>query len=115
MILPISDFAKCEVSGFIPNFTIAEIVTAANIYHAIFSIYSNVMPCRNVADCYEGVNNDWTNYHDKERNGKPWIVTEKFIQKIEELIREDRRRWDLRKKCVQKLIELYIMKRFLNF
>jgi hypothetical protein len=77
--------------GFsIIQFLYAKGETAAEIRHLVSVYGEDVMNRQNVANCHEfavGRNN----VHDEIRGGRPSVVTDELVQKIDENIHPDRR------------------------
>jgi transposase len=91
MAVSIQNLAKCEVRALI-RFLHAKGETAAEIHHQLLSVYGeDIMNRQNVAKwCrkFEAVGSD---VHDEIKSGRPSVVTDEIIQKIDENIRADRR------------------------
>jgi transposase len=83
--------AKCEVRAVI-RFLTAKQYSAAAIHRQLCAVYGpSVMS--------EGVVREWvrsfkggrTNIHDKDRSGRPSVVTNELVQKIDGKVRDNRR------------------------
>ncbi|KAG8222726.1 hypothetical protein J437_LFUL008121 [Ladona fulva] len=91
MCAAIKNPAKCKVRAVIRVFT-AKQYSAAAIHRELCAVYGpNVMS--------EGVVHEWVrlfksgreNIHDEERSGRPSLVTDELIQKIDGKVPENRR------------------------
>lgn len=91
MSAAIENPAKCEVRAVI-RFLLAQNVSAADIHRQLCTVYGpNVMS--------EGVVRQWvrffksgrTNIHDEERSGRPSVVSNDLVKKVDEKVRENRR------------------------
>lgn len=79
------------------KFLAHEGVLACDIRRRLVSAYGpDLMNCQNVAKrvrvSRSVVRRVSTNVHDKEKSGRPFLVSDDFIQKVDQIIREDRRR-----------------------
>lgn len=81
--------AKCEVRAVI-RFLMAKYLPASSIHRELCAVYGQIMS--------EGVVRRWvrvfksgrTNIHDEGRSGRPSVVTDELVQRIDEKIRENR-------------------------
>ncbi|KMQ86065.1 hypothetical protein RF55_15067 [Lasius niger] len=88
MAVSIPNPAKCEIRSAI-RFFCAKEENAAEI-HCQLVYGEDVMNRQNVAKWCREFKAGRSNVHDEERSGRPSVVTDKLIQKIEEKIHFDR-------------------------
>lgn len=89
--ISISEYSKCEVRGVI-RFLAHEGVIPAEIHHRLVQAYGpDVMNRQNVAKWVREFREGRSSVHDEERSGRPSVVTDGFVQEVDQLIREDRR------------------------
>lgn len=81
--------ATCEVWSVI-GFLNAKGDTSAEIYRQIVGVYGDVMNKRNVAKWCHEFTTRRTDIHDKQRTGKPSLITDDLVQKVEDEICADR-------------------------
>jgi transposase len=83
--------AKCEVRAVI-RFLHSKGEIAAEIHRQLVSVYGEVVMNRqNVAKWSREFEAERNDVHNEIRSGRPSVVTEKIIKKIDENIRADRR------------------------
>jgi histone-lysine N-methyltransferase SETMAR len=91
MAVLIPNPAKCEVRSLI-CFLSAKGDTPAEIHRQLISVYGeDIMNRQNMAKWYHEFTAGRRDVHDDKRSGRPSVVTDCFIQKIEEKIHADRR------------------------
>lgn len=62
---------------------------SANIHHQIVSVYGDMVSRDKIAVSYREFKDGRTNSHSSQRNRRPSIVTEEFVEKLKWLIHED--------------------------
>lgn len=83
--------AKCEPRAVI-RFLLAEGITPTEIFSRIKTVYGEgVMNRTSVFKWCREFSGGRTHVHDEQRSGRPSILTDELVQKIEETVREDRR------------------------
>jgi [histone H3]-lysine36 N-dimethyltransferase SETMAR len=83
--------AKCEVRSVI-RFFVAKQYSAAEIHRELCTVYGpNVMSAGVVREWVRAFKSGRTNVHDEERSGRPSVVTDDLVGKIDEKIRDNRR------------------------
>jgi transposase len=85
----IPNLAKCEVHSVI-RFLNAKGEAPAEIHRQIVSVYGDVMNRQNVAKWCPEFNAGRTDVHDEQRTGRPSLINDNLVQKVEENIRADR-------------------------
>ncbi|GBN53302.1 hypothetical protein AVEN_246402-1 [Araneus ventricosus] len=91
MFKTIADPADCEVRSVI-RFLNANNVKQTEIQHQLLEIYSeNVMTDGMVRKWVRQFNDGRTNVHDEARSGRPFVVNDGLVAKVNEKIRENRR------------------------
>ncbi|GBL97841.1 hypothetical protein AVEN_231988-1 [Araneus ventricosus] len=91
MFKTIADPADCEVRSVI-RFLKANSVKQAEIHRQLVEIYGeNVMTDGRVRRWVRQFNDGRTNVHDKARSGRPSVVNDGLVAKVNEKIRENRR------------------------
>ncbi|GBM71214.1 hypothetical protein AVEN_48587-1 [Araneus ventricosus] len=91
MFKTISDPADCEVHPVI-RFLNAKKVKPAEIQRQLVEIYGeNVMTDGMVRKWVRQFNDGRTNVHDEARSGRPSVVNDGLVAKVNEKIRENRR------------------------
>ncbi|GBO36525.1 hypothetical protein AVEN_38937-1 [Araneus ventricosus] len=91
MFKTISDPADCEVRSVI-RFWNAKNVKPAEIHRQLLDIYGeNVMTDGMVRKWVRQFNDGLTNVHDEARSGRPSVVNDGLVAKVNEKIRENRR------------------------
>ncbi|GBM80130.1 hypothetical protein AVEN_265372-1 [Araneus ventricosus] len=91
MFKTIADPADCEVRSVI-RFLNAKKVKPAEIHHQVVEIYGeNVMTDGMVRKWVRQFNDGRTNVHDEARSGRPSVVEDGLVTKVNEKIRENRR------------------------
>ncbi|GBN20318.1 hypothetical protein AVEN_97476-1 [Araneus ventricosus] len=91
MFKTVADPADCEVCSVI-RFLNAKKVKPAEIHRQLVEIYGeNVMTDVMVRKWVWQFNDGRTNVHDKARNGRPSVVNDGLVAKVNEKIRENRR------------------------
>jgi hypothetical protein len=91
MAVSIQNPAKFDVRAVI-RFLHAKGETAAEIHRLLVSVYGeDVMKRQNVAKWCREFEAGKSDVHDEIRSGRPSVVTDLIIQKIDENIRADRR------------------------
>ncbi|GBM23173.1 hypothetical protein AVEN_147087-1 [Araneus ventricosus] len=91
MFKKISDPADCEVRSVI-RFLNAKKVKAAEIPRQLVEIYGeNVMTDGMIRKRVRQFNDGRTNVHDEARRGRPSVVNDGLVTKVNEKIRENRR------------------------
>ncbi|GBN00424.1 hypothetical protein AVEN_8979-1 [Araneus ventricosus] len=90
MFKTISDPADCEVHSVI-RFSNAKKVKPAEIHHQLVEIYGeNVMTDGMVRKWVRQFNDGRTNVHNEARCGRPSVVNDGLVAKVNEKIRENR-------------------------
>ncbi|GBN58203.1 hypothetical protein AVEN_24301-1 [Araneus ventricosus] len=90
MFKTIADPADCEVSSVI-RFLNANNVKQAGIHRQLVDIYGeNVMTDGMVRKWVRQYNDGRTNVHDEARSGRPSVVNDGLVEKVNEKIRESR-------------------------
>lgn len=88
---PIENPADCEIRGVI-RFLSAKGVKAAEIHRQISEVYGeNIMSDGMVRKWVRAFKDGRQNVHDEERHGRPSVITEDLVQKVDEKVRENRR------------------------
>ncbi|GBM88276.1 hypothetical protein AVEN_179762-1 [Araneus ventricosus] len=91
MFRPIADPAECEVRSVI-RFMNAKKVKPAEIHRQLLEIYGeNVMSDGMVRKWVRQFNDGLTNVHDETRSGRPSVVNDGLVAKVNEKIHENRR------------------------
>ncbi|GBN17846.1 hypothetical protein AVEN_240781-1 [Araneus ventricosus] len=91
MLKTIADPADCEVSSVI-RFLNANNVKQDETHRQLVQIYGeNVMTDGMVRKWVRQYNDGRTNVHDEARSGRPSVVNEGLVAKVNEKIRENRR------------------------
>ncbi|GBL93465.1 hypothetical protein AVEN_59668-1 [Araneus ventricosus] len=91
MFKTIADPADCEVRSVI-RFLNANNVKPAEIHRQLVEIYGeNVITDRMVRKWVRQFNDGCTNVHDEARSGRPSVVNDGLVAKVNEKIRENRR------------------------
>ncbi|GBN03244.1 hypothetical protein AVEN_229023-1 [Araneus ventricosus] len=91
MFKTIADPADCEVRSVI-RFLNAKKVKPAEIHRQLVEIYGeNVMTDGMARKWVRQYNNGRINFHDEERSGRPSVVNDGLVAKVNEKIRENRR------------------------
>lgn len=91
MCAAISNPATCEVRSVI-RFLLAKNEKPIEIHRQLCEVYGNdVMNESSVRKWCIRFKNGRTNVHDEERNGRPSIVTDDLLAKVDEKIRQNRR------------------------
>ncbi|GBM10369.1 hypothetical protein AVEN_169661-1 [Araneus ventricosus] len=91
MLKTIADPADCEVRSVI-RFLNAKKVKPAEIHRQLVKIYGeNVMTDGMVRKWVRQFNDGRTNVHDEARSGRPSVVSDGLVAKMNEKIRENRR------------------------
>ncbi|GBM24044.1 hypothetical protein AVEN_34001-1 [Araneus ventricosus] len=91
MFKTIADPADCEVRSVI-RFLNAKKVKPAEIHRQLVEIYGeNVMTDGMVRKWVRQFNDGHTNVHDEARSGRPSVVNDGLVAKVNEKIRENRR------------------------
>ncbi|GBN51456.1 hypothetical protein AVEN_106234-1 [Araneus ventricosus] len=91
MFKTIADPADCEVRSVI-RFLNAINVEQAEIHRQLVEIYSeNVMTDGMVRKWVRQFNDGRTNVHDEARSGRPSVISDGLVAKVNEKIRENRR------------------------
>jgi len=83
--------ADCEIRSVI-RFLNAGNVLPSEIHHQICQVYSgNAMSDRMVKKCVRMFNEGRENVHDEARSGRPSLVNDDLLRKVNERARDDRR------------------------
>ncbi|GBN05015.1 hypothetical protein AVEN_164093-1 [Araneus ventricosus] len=91
MFKTIADPADCEVRSVI-RFLNAKNVKQAEIHRQVVEIYGeDVITDRMVRKWVRQFNDGRTNVHDEARSGRPSVVNDGLVTKVNEKIRENRR------------------------
>ncbi|GBN45960.1 hypothetical protein AVEN_111483-1 [Araneus ventricosus] len=91
MFKTIADPADCEMRSVI-RFLNAKKVKPAESHPQLVEIYGeNVMTDGMVRKCVRQFNDGSINVHDKARSGRPFVVNDGLVAKVNEKIRENRR------------------------
>ncbi|GBN93450.1 hypothetical protein AVEN_182407-1 [Araneus ventricosus] len=91
MFQTISDPTDCEVHSVI-RFLNAKKVKPAEIHRQLVEIYGeNVMTDGMVRKWVRQFNDGRTNVHDEARSGRPSVINDGLVAKVDEKIRENRR------------------------
>ncbi|MEL7441188.1 MAG: hypothetical protein AAGJ58_22190, partial [Pseudomonadota bacterium] len=91
MCAAIENPASCEVRGVI-RFLLAKNYNPIQIYRQICDVYGpGTMSEGRVRQWCINFKHGRTNVHDEDRSGRPSLVTEELMVKINEKIRENRR------------------------
>jgi len=91
MFKKIEGAADCEIRSVI-RFLNARNVLPSNIHHQICQVYGdNVMSDGMVRKCVRMFNERREKVHDEARNGRPSLVNDYLMCKVNERVREDRR------------------------
>ncbi len=86
----ISTPANCEVRGVI-RFLQAEKVGPCEIHQRLVAVYGeHVMDAASVRRWCIMSTNGRTDVHDAERSGRPSVITDALMQKVNRIIRENR-------------------------
>ena len=83
---PIQSPAKCEVHSVI-RFLNAKGEHPAEIHQQIVVVYGNVMNRQNVTKWCREFSEGRTDVHDKQRSGRPSLISDNLLQEIEGDIR----------------------------
>ncbi|XP_050547292.1 protein GVQW3-like [Daktulosphaira vitifoliae] len=87
----ITEYSKCEVRSVI-RFLSQEGIIPTEIHCRLVKAYApDGMNRQNVTKWVREFREGRKSVHDEERSGRPFLVTDDFIQKVEQFIREDRR------------------------
>ena len=90
MNAPISNPADCEVRGVI-RFLHAENVTPSEIHRRLVAVYDeHIMKAASVRKWCTMIRNWRTDVHDSERSGRPSVIRDSLMQKLNGIIRENR-------------------------
>ena len=88
---PIENPADCEVRGVI-RFLSAKGVKAVDIHRQLCEVYGqNIMSDGMVRKWARAFKDGRTNVHDEERSGRPSVITDDVVQKVDEKVTENRR------------------------
>jgi len=87
---PIQSPYKSEVRSVI-RFLKATFERPAEIRKQIVAVYGNVMNRQNGTKWCRELSEGMTDVHDKQRSGRPSLISDKFLQEIEGEIRANRR------------------------
>jgi hypothetical protein len=91
MSAAIENYASCEVRAVI-RFLCAKNYKPIKIYHQICEVYGpGLMSEGRVRHWCIDFKNGRTNVHDEERSGRPTLVTDELVSRINDKIRENRR------------------------
>uniref|UniRef100_A0A1B6GKI0 Mos1 transposase HTH domain-containing protein n=1 Tax=Cuerna arida TaxID=1464854 RepID=A0A1B6GKI0_9HEMI len=83
--------ANCEVHAVI-RFLCAKGLKAIDIHHQISEVYGeNIMSEGMVRKWVRAFKDGRTNVHDEERSGRPSVITDDLIQKVDCKVKENRR------------------------
>ncbi|GFW22093.1 HTH_48 domain-containing protein [Trichonephila clavipes] len=85
---PIENPADCEVCTVI-RFLCAQGFKSVDIHHQISG--ENIMSDGMVQKWVRGFKDGRTNIHDEELSGRPSVITDKLIQKVDCKVKENRR------------------------
>ncbi|GFW71246.1 HTH_48 domain-containing protein [Trichonephila clavipes] len=88
---PIENPADCEVRAVI-RFLCAQGFKSVDIHHQISEVYGeNIMSDGMVRKWVRAFKDGRTNIHDEERRGRPSVITDELIQKVDCKVKENRR------------------------
>jgi len=91
MFKTIERAADCEIR-FVIRFLYARIVLPSEIHHQICQVYGdNAMSEGIVRKCVRMFNVGRENVHDEARSGRPSLVNDVLVRKVNERVRDDRR------------------------
>lgn len=91
MCAAIENPASCEVRSVI-RFLLAKNLKPIEIYRQVCEVYgNNVMNESSVRKWCIQLKNGRTNVHDEAKSGRPSIVTDELVVKVDEKVRENRR------------------------
>ncbi|GFT49575.1 HTH_48 domain-containing protein [Trichonephila clavipes] len=91
MLPPIEDPADCEVRAVI-RFLCAQGFKSVDIHHQISEVYGeNIMSDGMVLKWVRAFKDGRINIHDEERSGRPSVITDELIQKVDCKVKEKRR------------------------
>ena len=90
MAAPIQSPAKREVRSVI-RFLNAKGERPAEIHRQIVTVYGDVMNRQNVAKWCREFSEGRTDVHDEQRSGRPSLISDDLLQKIEGELRANRR------------------------
>jgi hypothetical protein len=90
MAAPIQSPAKCEVRSVI-RFLKAKCERPAEIHKQIVDVYGNVMNRQNVTKWCREFSEGRTDVHDEQMSGRPSLISDELLHKIEGEIRTNRR------------------------
>lgn len=91
MSAAIQNPAKCEVRGVI-RFLWSKHYTSAEIHRELCTVYGpNIMSEGVVRQWVRFFKNGRTNVHDEDRSGRPSVVNDELVNRVNEKIRENRR------------------------
>jgi len=91
MFKTIEGTADCETRSVI-RFLNARNVLPSEIHHQICQIYGdNAMNDGMVRKCVQMFNEGRENVHDEARSGRPSLVNDDLVRKVNERVRDDRR------------------------
>jgi transposase len=90
MATPIQSPAKCEVLSVI-RFLNPKGERPAEIHKQIVAVYGNVMNRQNVTKWCREISEGRIDVHDKQRSGRPSLISDELLQDIEGEIRANRR------------------------
>ncbi|XP_035211673.1 protein GVQW3-like [Stegodyphus dumicola] len=83
--------ASCEVRSMI-RFLLAKNLKSMEIYRQVSKVYgNNIMNESSIRKWCIQFKNGRTSVHDEEKSGRPSIVTDELVAKVDEKIRENRR------------------------
>ncbi|GFY19458.1 HTH_48 domain-containing protein [Trichonephila clavipes] len=87
---PIENPADCEVRAVI-RFLCAQGFKSIDIHHQISEVYGeNIMSDGMVRKWFSAFKDGRTHIHDEERSGKPSVITDELIQKVDCKVKENR-------------------------
>ena len=91
MFKTIEGAADCEI-GSVIRFLNTRNVLPSEIYHQICQVYGdNVMSDGMARKLVRMFNDGWENVHDEARTGRPSLVNDDLVRKVNERVRDDRR------------------------
>jgi len=91
MFKTIEGAADCEIRSII-RFLNARNVLPSEIYHQIYQVYGdNAMSDGMVRKWVRMFNEGRENVHDEARSGRPSLVKDDLVRKVNEKVRDDRR------------------------
>jgi transposase len=86
MAVPIQSPTRCEVRSVI-QFLKAKGKHPAEIHKHIVAVYGDVMNQQNVTKWFREFSKGRTDVHDEQRSGRPSLISDDLLQKIEGEIR----------------------------